>query len=211
MDDPVQSQSQQGGVSGGVRPGGGGGQGWQGDVGQYQPQDQGLQAQPHDVQGQAGQQGQWLPTDQAAQPVPVSMGEPEVVGVSREVQRVQEVRKVREEQSAEVVDQDQGESVPITEVDPHREIELSQEVGEFVKQERKEHLRLEEKVEYEGKVLVQPSGGTDEPEVVVPMTKQSLVQNIHGKVGRSATWLATWCMRLIKKFHGRVAYSSAEN
>ncbi len=87
--------------------------------------------------------------------------------------------------------------------------DVSPEVQEYVSKVDKEHAELGEKDEYvhEGKPVIEPPQGFDEPNIILPMTKVGLQVGMRKKVNTSARWLAEWCVRLIKKFRGRVVYS----
>ena len=146
-------------------------------VGGNQPQLQGQQPQPQQ-QPVVGQVGRVAKEE-----------EPLISGLDKPVAEVQTI---------------DAERVPLVEVG---EAEIAAEVAEYVKQEKKEELELDEKVEHKGKQLVGPAGLDDATEVVLPMTKTAFNQGLWQKVTMSARWLAEWCFRVIKKFHGRVVYA----
>jgi hypothetical protein len=56
-----------------------------------------------------------------------------------------------------------------------------------------------------GQVLV-TSTAAAQPKIVLPLTEEEIKRGLHLKVIDSFRWLAEWCQRLIKIFHGRVAY-----
>jgi hypothetical protein len=56
-----------------------------------------------------------------------------------------------------------------------------------------------------GQVLV-TSPAAAQPKIVLPLTKEEIERGLHLKVIHSFRWLAEWCRRLIKMFHGRVIY-----
>ncbi len=99
----------------------------------------------------------------------------------------------------------QVEAVPMLEV---REQEIPAEVVEYVEKVEKENLELGKEVVHEGQPVIQSAGGGDKARVVLPMTQDELGTGMRAKVTSSARWLAEWCVRIIKKLHGRVFYAT---
>lgn len=56
-----------------------------------------------------------------------------------------------------------------------------------------------------GQVLV-TSPAASQPKVTLPLTEEEIERGLHLKVINSFRWLAEWCQRLVKMFHGRVVY-----
>ncbi len=56
-----------------------------------------------------------------------------------------------------------------------------------------------------GQVLVTSPAAT-QPQIVLPLSEEEVERGLHLKVIYSFRWLAEWCKRLIKLFHGRVIY-----
>jgi hypothetical protein len=56
-----------------------------------------------------------------------------------------------------------------------------------------------------GQVLVTSPAAT-QPKIILPLTEEEVERGLHLKVIHSFRWLAEWCRRLIKVFHGRVVY-----
>lgn len=100
--------------------------------------------------------------------------------------------------------QPQPEVVPMVEFKEH---EVSPEVAEYVQKVDKENLELEKQVVHQGVPIVQPPMTVEEPEIVLPMSQTSYQHGLKSKVSLSARWLAEWCLRLIKKFGGKVGFS----
>ena len=97
-----------------------------------------------------------------------------------------------------------SEVAPVVEV---REYEVPAEVQEFVEKVEKENLELEKQVVHKGQPVVQPMVSVDEPKIVLPLSQLGITVSVKKKVSMSARWLAEWCVRIIKKFHGRVFYA----
>ena len=49
-----------------------------------------------------------------------------------------------------------------------------------------------------------------EPVIVLPLTQQKVQQGTKKSVVDSMRWLAEWCIRIMKKFHGKVVYRTTE-
>ena len=60
-----------------------------------------------------------------------------------------------------------------------------------------------------GQVLVTSPAAT-QPQIVLPLTEEEIERGLHLKIIHSFRWLAEWCKRLIKIFHGRVIYRQAK-
>lgn len=98
-----------------------------------------------------------------------------------------------------------------TEVAPIVEIEtepqaISPEVQEYV-QKVSSDVTHPEPVIHEGQVYAQPVEPQKLPDIVLPLTQQSIEFGMKQKVSSSIRWLAVWCLRIMKKFKGRVVYS----
>lgn len=104
---------------------------------------------------------------------------------------------------------EQQDSVEIREYG--QEFEVSPEVQEYVEKVDKENLELDKKVVHKGKPVISPPQGMDEPNIMIPLTQGKLQVGLKQKVGKSFRWLAEWCLRIIKKFHGKVVYYSDDN
>jgi hypothetical protein len=87
-----------------------------------------------------------------------------------------------------------------------KEQEIPPEVEEFIQKEDKENVKLDRPVVHAGQVLV-ADANANLPMIELPLTQQGLQTGLTAKVNKSVRWLAEWCVRLIKKFHGRVVYS----
>ncbi len=100
---------------------------------------------------------------------------------------------VTAEPVAEVIELKEPDSVP-------------EEVAGWVeKLERGEDINLQQPVTDHGQVVVsssQPSG----VKIVLPLTQDAVQQGLHAKIVDSMRWLAEWCIRIIKKFPGKVFY-----
>ena len=71
--------------------------------------------------------------------------------------------------------------------------------------ERGEDINLPQPVTYNNQTLVTASS-PQSVSVVLPLTKNGLERGLHLKVVDSLRWLSEWCVRIIKKFPGKVLY-----
>jgi len=108
-----------------------------------------------------------------------------------------------EEREPVKVDQ---EKVPVVEVGGEHE-KIPEEVeGWLEKLERGEEVKLPQSVKHKGKILVEPAEPQVDEKVVLPTTQETIQKGVHSNVFTSVRWLAEWCLRMIKKFHGAVVY-----
>lgn len=101
---------------------------------------------------------------------------------------------------------DKHEKVPVVEM---RESEaVPEEVSSWMeKLEQGEDIQLPQPVTHDDQVLVSNSGqDVNEDKIVLPMTQEEVQLGLHQKVYSGARWLAEWCIKLVKKFHGKVVY-----
>lgn len=103
------------------------------------------------------------------------------------------------------------EITPMTEYT--RKVDLEPEVESWLEKLEKEDTSLSQPVVDPGDqgsrkqvVLEDIEGDKDKFKVVLPLTKEEVDKRLHGKVIESARWLAEWCIKMIKMFHGKVAY-----
>ncbi|MEA3355143.1 MAG: hypothetical protein U9Q63_01510 [Patescibacteria group bacterium] len=103
------------------------------------------------------------------------------------------------------------EVTPITEYT--RKVDLEPEVESWLEKIEKEDSQLKQ-------AIVNPADSTNakagqvvldniQPskfKVVLPLTKEEVERGLHSKVIDSVRWLAEWCIKTIKMFHGKVAY-----
>lgn len=101
------------------------------------------------------------------------------------------------------------ESVPMVEVESSAEI--PPEVQEYVEKTDHRNMELQKPVVHHGKPIVESAAPSGQPQIVLPLTHQGVVTGLKAGVGKSVMWLATWCVRVIKKFRGRVVYSSSKH
>lgn len=102
-----------------------------------------------------------------------------------------------------------GESAPIVEL---REDEaVPEHVSSWIeKLEQGEDVHLPQQVTDDNQQpLVMPITPTiDEVKIVLPLTEEEMQKGLHQQLFSGARWLAEWCVRLVKKFHGKVIYRS---
>jgi hypothetical protein len=108
--------------------------------------------------------------------------------------------------------QGKQEVTPMTEYT--RKVDLEPEVESWLEKLEKEDTSLSQPVVDPGDdpavagqvVLEDIEGDKDKFKVVLPLTKEEVDKKLHGKVVESARWLAEWCIKMIKMFHGKVTY-----
>ncbi|MBU1085505.1 MAG: hypothetical protein ABIJ43_01380 [Candidatus Beckwithbacteria bacterium] len=103
--------------------------------------------------------------------------------------------------------QDKQEVTPMTEFT--RKVDLEPEVEGWLEKIEKEDSQLQQSVTdpsiNSGQAILddaQPS----KFKVILPLTKEEVDKGLHSKVIDSVRWLAEWCLKTIKMFHGKVAY-----
>lgn len=106
------------------------------------------------------------------------------------------------------VDMAPNEIVSYTEVGA--ETEMDPEVAEFVQKVEKDKLELNEPVVVHGQTVVEPANWSGQPHFQAPLTRDQITTGDKASVSTSLRWLATWCIRMIKKFKGRVIFSDAK-
>ena len=112
--------------------------------------------------------------------------------------------------SKERVVRERQERTPITEYT--RKVDIEPEVESWMEKLEKENEQLDKPVtDDQGQTVLDDIDDVDDKKkpqfkVVLPMTKEEMEKGLHHKVASSARWLAEWCIRMIKMFHGKVAY-----
>ena len=101
-----------------------------------------------------------------------------------------------------------GQTVEIAPYMESVEPEMSPEVMEYMEQVEKDRLVLDKPIVHHGQTLVDSPGGSNDPQIILPLSKASVILGLEQKFDRSIRWLATWCVRIIKKFRGRVVYTN---
>lgn len=99
------------------------------------------------------------------------------------------------------------EGAPPTEV---RELgELPPEIAGWLERVERDDVAEPPTVVHQGKTVVSPAAPT-QAQVTLPLTSDDLKKGLHRKILESIRWLAEWCLRLVKKYHGKVAYKLGE-
>lgn len=101
----------------------------------------------------------------------------------------------------------QSESIPFTEVGVEQD--LDPEVAEYMQRVEKDKLELDQPIVVHGQTVVEPPNWNGRPSVTLPVSRQTVLGGLQEKVEKSVRWLATWCVRMIRKFQGRVIYSDS--
>jgi hypothetical protein len=100
------------------------------------------------------------------------------------------------------------ETSPIVELGVEQE--LDPEVQEFMQRVESDKISLDQPIVMHGTPIVQPPNWQDPNKVKLPTSKTTIITNVKGKATDSVTWLANWCLRIIKKFNGQVIYTDPE-
>lgn len=99
------------------------------------------------------------------------------------------------------------EVTPMTEYT--RKVDLEPEVESWLEKLEKEDSDLPKPVvDDKGKTVLDTtvSKKKDKFKVVLPLTREEVEKGMHRNVMDSVRWLAEWCIKTIKMFHGKVAY-----
>ena len=97
------------------------------------------------------------------------------------------------------------EKIPLMETKV--ELEMDPEVQEYMERVQEDHAQLEKPIVFHGKTVLDNVGSSDVDNVVLPIDRSTLQVGMKAKVSTSLRWLATWCLRIMKKFTGNVVYS----
>lgn len=98
------------------------------------------------------------------------------------------------------------ERVPLVEVSENEPV--PEQVSSWMeKLEKGEDIQLPQPITHDDQVLVTSvNPQVDEEKIVLPMTEKQVEKGLHEQLFTGARWLAEWCVRLVKKFHGKVVY-----
>ncbi|OGV93807.1 hypothetical protein A3B57_03460 [Microgenomates group bacterium RIFCSPLOWO2_01_FULL_47_10] len=98
-----------------------------------------------------------------------------------------------------------GETAPVVELAENEAV--PENVSSWMeKLEQGEDIQLPQSVVQDDQVLVQSVGDANDEQIVLPMTEAQVTKGLHEHLFTGARWLAEWCVRLVKKFHGHVVY-----
>jgi len=103
-----------------------------------------------------------------------------------------------------------NETVPLTEItSEHDKIPEAVE-GWLEKLERQEDIKLDQPItdDQNQPVLQSATPQVTDDQIVLPLEEADVSQGIKQKPTSSIRWLAEWCLRVIKKFPGKVFYAS---
>ena len=121
--------------------------------------------------------------------------------------------KVSTTSKERVIGAGRQEKTPITEYT--RKVELEPEVESWLEKLEKEDSQLQQPVrDDKGQVVLDSAKGGQghkgKFKVVLPMTKDEMEKGLHHKVVDGVRWLSEWCVRMIKMFHGKVAFRKSK-
>jgi hypothetical protein len=71
-------------------------------------------------------------------------------------------------------------------------------------------VKLDTKVSDMGKIVSAQFAIQTKPKIILPETKDEIIEGLSHKVWESARWLSEWCLMMIKKYPGRVFYLPPE-
>ncbi len=95
--------------------------------------------------------------------------------------------------------------VQVVEHEPN--VEISPEVQGWIEKVEQEKLHLPDNIVVADQTAAQPTGTyAAAPVIVLPMTEDQMSSGLKASVKNSVRWLATWCVRVMKKFKGSVVY-----
>jgi len=98
------------------------------------------------------------------------------------------------------------ETAPLMEVG--FEQEMDPEVQEYMQRVERDKVALNQPIVVHGQTIVQPAHWPGkEPTFQMPASREVIVAGLRAKVHKSVRWLATWCVKMFKKFQGRVIYT----
>jgi len=107
------------------------------------------------------------------------------------------------------------ERVGVQEVTPMTEytkkVDLEPEVESWLEKIEKEDSKLNDPVvDDKGQVVLDDAVDQKKKDgkfkVILPLTKEEVDKGLHRRVVDSVRWLAEWCIKTMKMFHGKVAY-----
>lgn len=89
------------------------------------------------------------------------------------------------------------------------EQEVDPEVKEYLQRVGEDKLNQDRPIVIHGKPIIGPGTMLEqEKPIPLPTTKRTIQAGLQAKVSESIRWLSEWCLRVIKKFKGRVIYSN---
>lgn len=92
-------------------------------------------------------------------------------------------------------------------VEQERTPEISAELQSWMEKVGSHEEKTPEKIVVADKTAANPTGVyAADPVIVLPMTDDSLQKGMKHPLQDSVKWLAVWCVRIMKKFHGMVVY-----
>ena len=125
----------------------------------------------------------------------------------------QSLKKTRQVISGSGFDKESGplgsrysETIKYIEVETSPEVPL--EVQEYVQKTDSRNQQLNTPVIHRDQPLVSSSDPHQAPNIELPLTKQGVLSGLDAPITSAWKWLSNWCVRVIKKFKGRVTYSS---
>lgn len=95
--------------------------------------------------------------------------------------------------------------VQVIEQEPN--VEIGPEVQGWIEKAKQDNINIPKEVVVADNTAMSPTGVyAAQPVIVLPLTQKKLQQGLHMDIKHSVRWLAVWCVRLMKKFHGTVVY-----
>lgn len=92
-------------------------------------------------------------------------------------------------------------------VDVERSAEVPPEVESWMEKVKHHEVRAPSQVVVADQTAQAPTGDyASQPVIVLPVTQQAVQAGMKKSVQDSIRWLAEWCVKMMKKFHGLVVY-----
>lgn len=97
-------------------------------------------------------------------------------------------------------------------VEQERTPEISPEVESWLQSVENHKEKTPQNIVVADKTAENPTGVyAAEPVIVLPLTQTGVQQGMKHPIQDSVKWLAVWCIKVIKKFHGMVVYRAVPN
>ncbi|HKY73755.1 MAG TPA: hypothetical protein VJ246_00375 [Patescibacteria group bacterium] len=90
--------------------------------------------------------------------------------------------------------------------------EISPEVESWIEKVEQHELQLPQEIVVADQTAQQPTGiYAAKPVMILPADQKTVQKGMKKSVTESVRWLAEWCFKIIKKFHGAVVYREEQS
>lgn len=100
-----------------------------------------------------------------------------------------------------------SEKAPVVEV--REPGELPEDVKGWLERVERDDVAEPPTVVHKGKPVVSPAAPADVT-VTLPLSEEGVKKGLKQRIVESIRWLAVWCVRLVKKYHGKVFYGGSK-